>query len=374
MYLKESQLPNLITTLDETISDKQANELLWKVIYYDNFDDRFAGFVPNIYGNTIFIKKDGEYKNKSKRPLLPFYYDDNYFYCWSLQGADDEKLIFSEKIDINNPIFKKLYFLESLRNINSLPNKDSFVHLDKIIKIDKKFLYDAINRNHFVFKNTNYIDLDVRTKLLTKALIVWEEMKNVLEINTLILFRKKYDSKTKRFVYVDNLFYDVDDLQTNSKGQKYLNIAIVEYVGKEKYEIKLKDFSFNKNWLDVQNYQKRNFNKTLSKTNKMSDLIDNILFNTVTKRIEKIDNNKKTEWFDNLDSTELKEKQKILKIKNTFKREKIKNKFDKTLGINKIGEKNINNLKDFYIEHIQESYKKETRQKEMFKKEFEKER
>lgn len=373
MYLKENQLSKLITTLDETISDRQANQLLWKIIYYDNFDDRFAGFSPNYYGNTVFVIEKGEYKSKSKRPLLPFYYDDNYFYCFVLQGADENKRIFNNEIKLDNNIFKKIYYLESLRSINSLPSKDSFVYLDKIIKIDKKFLYNAINRNHYVFKNTNYIDLNERTKLLKKASLVWKFLKNTLEIHTLILFRQKFNNKTKKFEYVDNLFYDINELKTNSKGQKYLNMSIVEYVGKEKFRIKLKDFSFNKNWVDVENYHNKNHSKNILKTNKMNDLIDNVLFETINEKIEILDDSKKIEWFDSLDDIELNGEKKILKIRNVFKREQEKNKFDKTFGTKIIGKNSIENLKDFYIEHIQESYKKEMREKEM-KKDFEKER
>lgn len=89
MFLKENHKPRIITTLNETITNEQTNELLWKVIYFDNFinfnDEEkikcFTGFVPNQYGNTIFILENGEYKSKSRRPLIPFWYDDKYFYC-----------------------------------------------------------------------------------------------------------------------------------------------------------------------------------------------------------------------------------------------------------------------------------------------------
>lgn len=263
MFLKENHKPRIITTLNETITDEQANKLLWKIILYDKKGKNFAGFVPNQYGNLIFVKnKNGEIKGRSRRPIIPFWYDNKYFYCWSVQGADFDK---------NPPniyLKKKLYFLPQNSIENGLPNKDSYIYLDKIIKIDKKYLYDAINKEHPCYLNTtNYIDNKTKTKLLPKAIDTINNYKESCEIQTLIISIEIYDEITNEYIPIENLIYNKEKLETNSIGQKYLNMSVVEYVGSEKLNMKNKSESFNKNEFSIKEFHN---NDEITRANKIN--------------------------------------------------------------------------------------------------------
>lgn len=356
MYLKEQKkITSIITTSNEKITNEQADELLWKVIYYDKEGEDFVGFTPNHYGNAIYVwdSKENKIINKSKRPIIPFYYDDKYFYCWSLQGADEYKK------PPKNLLKKHLYFLP--KSFTGMPKKDSYIHLDKIIKIDKKYLYNAIDKNHLRYINTKPLGLKIKTKILTKVINAIKNWKMFFEIHTLIIKRNIIDKKTNEHKEIENL-KSLPELHPKNENWKYLNMSVVEYVGEEKLKSKVKNCSYNKNWYNVEKFHKKHLNSLIKKLNPIEKFCKNILFNELNSKILNAKTKEKEKWFKNLNETENLKRRNIEQSDeyNKKSRKIVLKRFDNTVGVNILEKEQIKWLKDFIDEYKQNSYKEQT--------------
>lgn len=241
MVLKEKQinpndLPKIIKKSGIFVPDEIADKYLWKILWIQIPSVNYNGFICDIYGNKIVERnKSGGETNKSLRPFIPIGYDDDYFYCCSVQGVNDNPELFKKELSEKDK--KRLYFLKQNDNENALPNKDSYIHCDGIFKIDKKFLIDAIDKTHPFFTNTGKLNDIQKIKILQKIYDYFIDFIDYVGVYVNNLKELEINPITNSFKYVNNFTKKHNYIKINDEYKVYLNLYSIDYIGSKRLTI-----------------------------------------------------------------------------------------------------------------------------------------
>lgn len=241
MVLREKQinpndLPKIIKKSGIFVSDEVANKYLWKILWIQNPSVNYNGFICDVYGNKIVERnKSGGETNKSLRPFIPIGYDENYFYCCAVQGVNENPELYKKELSEKDK--KRLYFLKKNSNENALPNKNSYIHCDGIFKIDKKFLIDAIDKNHPYFINTEKLNDIQKIKILQKTYDYFVNFIDYVGVYVNNLKELEINSITNTFKYVDNFTKKHNYIKINDEYKIYLNLYSIDYIGSKRLTV-----------------------------------------------------------------------------------------------------------------------------------------